>query len=319
MLLNADTYCRTALMCAAAEGQTTEVDSLIDEEGVTRDATGMTALMHAARNNQRIHRALLQKEAGVCDNSGFSALRHALLAGSEQSVADLCEPEYHTLSWTPLMESVVANDVSSVKLHARNYSRHQDSYGVTALMLAAGLNHYSLLALLIDTEAGMKDQDGVTALMRASLLGHVRVVALLAPHESSIVDSRGWSALAYAISKEHTDIVKILIPYEYRLINAPSPDLRLYASNSQNQLIKELVYGPGLQFLIIDSLPPDVVSGAEHCSICLDEVAIIRALPCTHRLLCISCASCFQKTSDQCPICRAKVASWEIDAPSTSP
>ncbi|EFO64700.1 Protein 21.1 [Giardia lamblia P15] len=318
MLLDTGTSYHTELMLAATEGQATEVDRVIDGESGTRDTTGMTTLMYAARNNQCIHSALLQKEAGLCDNNGFSALRHALLTGSDQSIIDLYKAEYHTLNWTPLMEAVVANDIFGVELHIKNYARCQDSYGVTGLMLAAGLNYCNLLALLIDTETGMKDHDGVTALMRASLLGHTQAVTLLAPHESSIVDSRGWSALAYAISKEHTDIVKILIPYEYRLINAPSPDLRLYANNSQNQLLKELVCGPGLQFLIVDSLPPDVVSNAEHCSICLDEMAIVRALPCAHRLLCISCASYFQTTSDQCPICRAKVASWEIDAPSAS-
>lgn len=315
---DADARYHTSLMRAAARGHAAEIDALIGKEGGVCDTDGMTALMHAARNNRQIHPVLLQREAGLCDSCGFSALRHALLTSSEQSITDLCEAEYSTLNWTPLMEAVVAHDSIGVELHAKDCARHQDSYGVTALMLAASLNYCDLIIILASVEAGIKDRDGVTALMRASLSGHTRAVALLAPHEASAVDSQGWSALAYAISKEHIDIVKILIPHEYRLINAPFPDLRRYANNTQNQLLKELVYGPGLQFLIIDSLPPEVVSNSEHCSICLDEIAIIRALPCTHRLLCISCASHFQETSNQCPICRAKVASWEIDAPSAT-
>lgn len=312
-----ETLYHTSLMRAAANGHAAEIDALMDKEGGACDIDGLTALMHAARNNQQIHPILLQKEAGICDLRGFSALRHALLTGSRQSVTDLYTAEYSTLAWTPLMEAVIANDATGVKLHVESYAKHQDSYGVTALMLAASLNYCDLLTIIIDTEAGIKDHDGVTALMRASLLGHTQAVALLAPHEASIIDSYGWSALVYAILKEHVDIVKILIPYEYRMINSPFPDLRLYANNTQNQLLKELVYGPGLQFLITESLPQEVLSNSEHCSICLDEMAIIRALPCMHRLLCISCASHFQETSNQCPICRAKVASWEIDAPTS--
>ncbi len=315
MSLDTNTPYYTSLMRAAANGCTTEIDNLIGEQGGMCDTDGMTALMHAARNNQPIHPVLLQKEAGSRDKNGFSALRHAVLTGSTQSVIGLYEAEYSTLGWTPLMESVLANDTSNVESQVRSYAGRQDSYGVTALMLAASLNHCNPLGLLIDGDARMKDRDGVTALMRASLLGYAQAVTLLVPHESSLVDSRGWSALAYAVSKEHVDIVKILIPYEYRLINVPTPDLRLYASSAHNQLIKELICGAGLQFLVVDSLSPDVVSNAEHCSICLDEIAIIRALPCMHRLLCMLCASRFQETSNQCPICRAKVASWEISAP----
>lgn len=75
----------TALMIAASAGDVSTVKTLI-EEGVLlrkRDAAGMTALMHAARNDHREVAELLSvHEWGIQDTRGMTAMMHAVEARS---------------------------------------------------------------------------------------------------------------------------------------------------------------------------------------------------------------------------------------------
>ena len=63
---------------------------------------------------------------------------------------------------------------------------HETTYGLTAMMIAAGNGHTECVRLLAEKEKRMKSNDGWTALMRAAYNGRLECVKILAPLEKGM-------------------------------------------------------------------------------------------------------------------------------------
>lgn len=93
----------------------------------------------------------------------------------------------------------------------------QDSYGATALQIAAKHGHESVMRLLLKNEASIniENKNGETALYWAARNGHKTAVELLLISEANVLtkDNEGWSALDWAVTGGKSDIVKELLEH----------------------------------------------------------------------------------------------------------
>lgn len=125
-------FCRTALMLAAAAGQTESVDALLDAgaDVKLKDAAGWTAFLLACREG---HLATAQAlvAAGTDPGQKGPSKRTALHIAAEQGHREVLE-------W--LLDSGLKIDL-------------KDGSGDTALLLAAGCGHLELVGLLLERGA----------------------------------------------------------------------------------------------------------------------------------------------------------------------
>ncbi|ESU36070.1 Ankyrin repeat protein [Giardia duodenalis] len=226
----------TALMLAAASGNTIAVRLLIDSQRDRKTKDGRTALMIAAEAGQdKCVEMLLEKTSEVCSQNtmGWTALCFAadnghtacvrLLAPKESMMVIIFAYDRYSasgfvmnfMSGTSLMLAAwygSAECVSILKDSEAQIKTHK--YENTALIFAATAGHADCVKLLIDVEAKMQDSSGRTALMKAVTEDNVSCVELLAPVENGMVDERGTPAIVFAARKNHLDCVSLLAPYE---------------------------------------------------------------------------------------------------------
>ncbi|KAL8648633.1 MAG: hypothetical protein Q9210_004877 [Variospora velana] len=93
----------------------------------------------------------------------------------------------------------------------------QDSYGATALQIAAKHGHESSVRLLLNNAASIhtENQNGQTALYWAARNGYSTIVRLLRISGANVLtrDNEGWSALDWAVIGGKSDIVKDLLEH----------------------------------------------------------------------------------------------------------
>ena len=93
----------------------------------------------------------------------------------------------------------------------------QDSYGVTALQLAAKHGHKSIVQLLLENKASidMENSSGETALYWAARNAHKIIAELLLMNGAKLMmkDNEGWSALDWAVIGGNDDLVKVLLEH----------------------------------------------------------------------------------------------------------
>lgn len=96
----------------------------------------------------------------------------------------------------------------------------QNSFGSTALMLAAQNGHHDIVELLLKRGANTDTQDnnGITALMLAVDLGHHDIVDLLLKQKANVNkrNSGGISALDVAIRNNNPEMVEYLLGHGAR-------------------------------------------------------------------------------------------------------
>ncbi|EEP77938.1 predicted protein [Uncinocarpus reesii 1704] len=90
----------------------------------------------------------------------------------------------------------------------------QDSYGNTALQVAAKNGHREMVQLLLENGANLnlQNRSGETALYWAARSGHRETVEFLVVKGANVLsDHEGWTALSWAIVGGHVEVVKVLL------------------------------------------------------------------------------------------------------------
>ena len=95
----------------------------------------------------------------------------------------------------------------------------EDEKGCTALHIAADLNHYDCLEMLLEynPDKEKKCEYNMTPLMYATSKGHIQCMKLLldAGVDRNPVDNDGWTPLMYTVSSSGSiDSLKLLLDYE---------------------------------------------------------------------------------------------------------
>ena len=202
---------QTALMHAAAKGNTEAVQALLGHSGLGRtareelvelkDQAGKTAAQHAEDNDHKELMVFLKEYVAlnVPDQEGQTSLMKAALQGDVKLVQSLL-----TKGADPTMK---------------------DKVGCTALMHAAARGNTEVLRLLmkVDSISG-RDHNGWTPLMHAASAGHVETVEVLltsftpdlhtwsTPRSEyiNLQDKDGKNAVALAEEKKHKDVVQLI-------------------------------------------------------------------------------------------------------------
>ncbi|KAE8303743.1 Kinase, NEK [Giardia duodenalis] len=238
----------TALMRAAARGDTGMVRLLIPVQKGIKDSNGDTAFMHALKNQHADIALLLREheapswtplmcaaftgdvtmvrrhfhERDVKNSDGETALVIAARKGYRE-IVELLDPTDEN-GVTALMRAVDRNDLMAVKALLPLQGGQKATgdvrigkliiYGGTALMIAAARGHTRIVELLVEKEGGMQTSYGSTALIRAAENGHTDCVRLLVKKEGGVQNKYGWTALMSAAQNGYTRIVEVLLEKE---------------------------------------------------------------------------------------------------------
>jgi len=182
----------TALMGVAANGQTSEVQALLDAGAKVNeeDDNDRTALMAAAQGGHtKTAQALLEAGADVntTDANDRTALIWAAQKGHTETAQALLEAGADLKPWDRLYETTALGwaaaeghtETVQALLDAGADVNAEDGYGETALMAAAQNNYLETAQALLDAGADVnaKNEDGLTALGWAA--GHTEIVELL--------------------------------------------------------------------------------------------------------------------------------------------
>ncbi|TNJ29151.1 Kinase, NEK [Giardia muris] len=150
------------------------------------------------------------------------------------------------MSKKELLDAAEINDVEGVKANIEA-AKGQDSYGRTALMLAAMGGCIECVNLLVGLENGMQALDGTTALIYAVKKRMRECVELLAPFECTIADNEGKTALMYAAQGGYSECMEILKAERGKQSNTGETALMIAAMYSKPNCIRSLVeYEQGL-------------------------------------------------------------------------
>ncbi|ESU40242.1 Ankyrin repeat protein [Giardia duodenalis] len=159
----------------------------MEKEKGLQDRSGWTALMHAVHNNHPgVVEILATHECGNRDISN----RTALMIAAERGYAEI---------------------VAALAPHEKGLT---DSSGNTALMLAANNAHIEAVRVLVEHEKGARDTRNRTALMTAAQRGDLEMVKVLAEHEKGITDEDGRTALVHAARAGHREAAELLMEHE---------------------------------------------------------------------------------------------------------
>lgn len=193
------------------------------------DASGRTALMHAARMGfiEGIH-LLAGHECGIHDKSGLTALMLAAMNGKSEVVLFLRTFEARlkdNMGRTALYYALEAGNLVAAEMlreaEGVNIGTLATKGTRTALMEAAMSGNVVHVFCLLPFQSRLQDPQGKTALMYAVERSRLSCVQLLAPHEAGITtlathpEGEGFCALMEAVRRGNRELVEILLPYEY--------------------------------------------------------------------------------------------------------
>ncbi|TNJ26608.1 Ankyrin repeat protein 1 [Giardia muris] len=234
-LVTKDGY--TPLMLAVTSKALPILQFLLDLPETAQDFTkqtnaGDTALMLAVRGRMtEAVRALLPYEGGLSSKApeGHTALSLAAELGDYPSLSLLvsCPRERDqtlhrykagTLALrgvTPLMLAAIHGHTDCVHVLAPHEATLQEeTFGYTALALAAHFNYPFVVESLIPYESGITLNNGWTALMIAAAAGNTACCAALVQHEAR-ASTNGLTAYLLAVEKGHTDTAILLYDQEH--------------------------------------------------------------------------------------------------------
>lgn len=118
--------------------------------------------------------------------------------------------------------------------------------GFTALMMAAALDHASVVSVLMFKESGRITTNKRSALMFAAHMGNVGSTCLLLSVEAKLRDSRKRVAIHYAAEAGHTDAVQVLMTKEGGLTDAEGmTGLMLAAKSGFTRIVSILLQKEG--------------------------------------------------------------------------
>lgn len=184
------------------------------------------ALFRAAEtgNSQQLNQLI---RAGACshkkDLKGLTALHHAVLNNHPENVALLlAAPDCNQSGWPELHLAIVANQHSEAAhlLSNGHAANSRDAQGYTPLHLAAALNRYQCVELLLSTcnaDVNATTPEGDTALHLAARLNCPESIALLTKHRDTIVNrknSAGLTPIQEAAQAGSPDSIKALAASE---------------------------------------------------------------------------------------------------------
>ena len=169
-----------------------------------------------------------------------------------------------TTGETPLMLAAEAGDLPLVKLLLEEGAdvNMERFYRFTALHLAAGNGHTSVVRVLVDVPGinlDIPSMRGDTPLIEAAASGYTNIVQVLVDAGANVNFNYQKSARAYfagqtplMIAAEHglTDIVKILLDVptiELNLVNNEGLNALMLAARNEHSEIVEMIIQAGLQ------------------------------------------------------------------------
>lgn len=307
-----DIFGRTALMYAARAGHNRCTKLLVEQEAGLTDDGGWTALIQASALNEDPPDELIQAEGGYLDRKGNAAIVYASMNRNATLVNKLIPYEREVLGVTALMAAAAAGDHKALLQALPDGANIRDIHGKTALMYAASTGSLECVQELISVEGGCRDDQQGTALMYAAANCMDHLVPLLAPLEAKALDEHSWSALMYAIAQEHLPTIKALLPYEYMISNAGACSAQRLAKGSPNAELHALLAVGGLHYIVSEKY-----KGRENelglCIICLNAISVTRCTPCGHACSCLACAErLVQLNQSTCPLCRGTIVQWEF-------
>ena len=228
-----DTYGRTPLLWAAADGREAVAKLLLAKDGVdpdSKDNGGWTPLLQAASNGHQAVVKLLLTKDGVDPDSkdteyGRTPLSWAAENGHEAVVKVLLEKavdvDFKDTAYgrTPLSWAAAGRHEAVVMLlleKAADVDSKDNTYGQTPLPLAAEFGHEAVVKLLLEKAVDIDSKDskyGRTPLSWAAANGHKAVVKLLL-EKAADVDSRDKSShtpLSWAAGNGYEAVVELLL------------------------------------------------------------------------------------------------------------
>lgn len=213
----------TALMFAAAYGNTSAVELLVPHEARMVDSDGLAAIFYAVYANALdAIRLLLDAENDMRDNRGCTPLVTAARQGHKEIVA-LLTPHMAGLQgksgWTALMAAASSDSADCINELITYEKGLLDVHGETALMKAARCDSANAIKLLLPYEGDIVRRDGKTALMSAAELGKNNALRLLL-QQAGLAKHDGMTALMFAARKGNLEGVEILLPLEKTLQNS---------------------------------------------------------------------------------------------------
>lgn len=227
----------TPLMLAVTSKALPILQFLLELPETSQDFTkqtgaGDTALMLAVRGRMvEAVRALLPFEGGLSSKApeGHTALSLAAELGDYSTLSLLasCPRERDqtlhrykagTLALrgvTPLMLAAIHGHTDCVHVLAPyEATRQEETFGYTALSLAAHFNYPFVVESLIPYEAGITLNNGWTALMIAAAAGNTACCAALVQYEAR-ASTDGLTAYLLAVERGHTDAAILLYDQEH--------------------------------------------------------------------------------------------------------
>ncbi|TNJ27518.1 Ankyrin repeat protein 3 [Giardia muris] len=109
--------------------------------------------------------------------------------------------------------AVRTGDCETVERLVETMAGRKDSFGQTALMIAAVTDDIKMVSVLVSREAGHVDPTGRTALMLGALANSAAAVQILAPFESEICTEDGQPPAMLAASAGAVEALLELLPY----------------------------------------------------------------------------------------------------------
>lgn len=186
-------------------------------------SNGTALMIAAAKGNSSCVKALVPYEGGLADNEGHTALMIAARYAYTDMISDLIPKEARHLDangQTALMIAVQNNSgkshIEAIKLLREAELKCADSSGVTALIWAAFAGQTEVAKLLVG-EAGMTTNKshahgaGFTAAMAAAYAGSMPIVELLLPIEGKIVQANGKTVKDWTKSKKIDDMLNMIL------------------------------------------------------------------------------------------------------------
>ncbi|TNJ29639.1 Ankyrin repeat protein 1 [Giardia muris] len=221
----------TACMFAVDMGHLPIVKALIASEQGLRTTNDETAGAIARRRGfGDIIDAITHYES-VLDVDGNTLLHTAAIANDFDVISKYFHltGQYNAHGLTALMEAARRGNDKVVELLAGKEGgltakeEIDDLSGwtnVTALMLAAAMDHPRCVALLEPHEAELREgAEQRTAFMAASLKNNPSALEPLSAREAGLQDTHGYTALMYAVLAEANDSIEKLIPFESKLVD----------------------------------------------------------------------------------------------------
>jgi len=203
---------RTALMTAAANGQTETVKLLI-EAGVdvnAKDPDGGTALIYLIEGYVSLMQRLPESDRVTVSTIPIEIASLLINAGADVNT----ETKDGT---TVLMEASISGRADLVRLlveRGANVNAKFPRNGMTVLMFAGDTAHTKIVEVLIEKGADInaRDNHGVTALISAAAGGHSDVVRLLIEKGADVnaKNNYGETALSRASKYNRTGIIELL-------------------------------------------------------------------------------------------------------------